>query len=69
MPPNRLHWTKVAMPETNKDIDTSKLVVSTSNPKAPDMINGGVMIAINIAKRCCNAANSVSFIDGLSFRP
>lgn len=36
------------MPDTNSDIDTRKLVVSTSNPNAPEIINGGVMIATNI---------------------
>ena len=68
-PPKRLHWMNVAMPDTNRDMDTRKLVVSTSKPSAPDIISGGVMMATNIASRCCMAANRVSFKGGLSSSP
>jgi hypothetical protein len=59
----------VAMPETNKAIETIKLVVSISRPNAPDIISGGVMIATKIARRCCSAANKVSLSGGLSSSP
>lgn len=67
--PYFLHWMNVAIPDTNNDIETRKLVVSISKPRAPDMISGGVMIATKIANRCCNAANSVSFRWGRSSKP
>ena len=57
------------MPDTNNDMDIRKLVVSTSNPKAPDIINGGVIIATNIANKCCMAANKVSLNGGRSSNP
>ena len=60
------HWMKVAMPETNNDIDTRKPVVSRSNCKAELMMSGGVMIATKIANKCCKAAKSVSRIGGWS---
>ena len=67
--PKRRHWMKVETPEANRAIDTRKPVVSTSSESAPDMMSGGVIMATNMASRCCKAANSASFSLGLSSRP
>lgn len=56
MPPIRLHWIKVEIPEAKRDMDTRKLVVSKSSFNAPAMIRGGVMMATKIASKCCMAA-------------
>ena len=36
---------------------------------SPAIISGGVTIATKMARRCCKAANKVSFKGGLSFNP
>lgn len=56
IPPIRLHWIKVEIPEAKRDMDTRKLVVSKSSFNAPAMIRGGVMMATKIASKCCMAA-------------
>ncbi len=58
--PIRRHCINVDTPEAKRDIDTRKLVFSTSSFKALAMISGGVIIATKIAKRCCKAANRAS---------
>lgn len=57
------------MPETNKDMETRKPVVSRSKRSAELMMSGGVMIAANTANKCCKAANNVSLRGGRSYRP
>ena len=60
---------KVAMPETNNDIDIRYPVVSKSNCNSELIMSGGVMIATKIANRCCTAAKIVSRKGGRSFSP
>ena len=67
--PKRRHCIKVDTPEAKRDMETRKLVFSTSSFKALAMISGGVMIATKIAKRCCKAANKASLKGGRSSTP
>ena len=67
--PNLRHWIKVATPEANNAIETMKAVVPRSNFNAEQMMSGGVMIATNIANKCCIAAKRVSRRGGRSFNP
>ena len=69
IPPIRLHWIKVEIPEAKRDMDTRKLVVSKSSFNAPAMIRGGVMMATKIASKCCMAAKMASRTGGRSFNP
>ena len=48
--PKRRHCIKVDTPEAKRDMETRKLVFSTSSFKALAMISGGVMIATNSQK-------------------
>ena len=50
----------------DKAIETRNPVVSTVKFRAWEIISGGVMIAINIAKRCCRPAKTASLNGGLS---
>ena len=67
--PIRRHCINVDTPEAKRDIDTRKLVFSTSSFSALAMIRGGVMIATKIASRCCKAANRASLNGGRSSTP
>jgi len=69
IPPMRLHWMKVEMPEANNAMDTRKLVVSKSSFNAPAIIRGGVMMATKMANKCCMAAKIASRTGGRSFSP
>ena len=59
----------MANPDTKRDIDTRKPVVSKSNFNAELIMSGGVIIATKMANKCCKAANKVSRRGGLSFKP
>jgi hypothetical protein len=50
--PNRLHWIKVATPETNRDMLMMYPVSPGSSPRAPLMISGGVMMPTKEASTC-----------------
>ena len=65
--PKRRHCMKVDTPEAKRDMETRKLVFSTSSFRALAMISGGVIIATKIAKRCCKAANRASLRGGTVF--
>ena len=67
--PIRRHCINVDTPEAKRDIDTRKLVFSTSSFSALAMIRGGVMMATKIANRCCKAANRASLNGGRSSTP
>ena len=69
IPPTRLHWIKVDIPEAKSAIETRKPVVEISSLRALAMIKGGVTIATKMANKCCNAANNASLTGGLSFKP
>ncbi|MNZ22917.1 hypothetical protein D3C78_400170 [compost metagenome] len=67
--PNRLHCTKVAIPEMTSDIDTIRLVSRAETPNAWQISRPGVTIGTMIASRCCSAASRPISSRGLSSRP
>ncbi|MNG00319.1 hypothetical protein D3C84_832500 [compost metagenome] len=67
--PKRLHWTKVAMPETTRDMETIRLVSRADTPSAWQISNPGVTIGTMIASRCCSAASRATRRAGRSSRP
>ncbi|MDT4883118.1 hypothetical protein FQZ97_1191330 [compost metagenome] len=67
--PKRLHWTKVAIPDTTSDMDTIRLVSRAETPSAWQMSRPGVTMGTMMARRCCSAASSAASGRGLSSRP